>query len=233
MYLQVVEGRRPDVLIANRYGYPAPELYTLLGESPPSERPPDAEEDRLFDKALSELDRPIYSANPRVSATRREVYEGLLYRYVRANETYDARLEWPEYHQPSRKPSQSLGDWSNELVEYEYWSALGRRLLRADEPQSATPFFDYAASMARGDKTALNNIGIALASNGHVAKATEYFTRALDTDPDFVPALLNLARCRIETGDSVSALALLERAANADADVDLVAKMKHAALQLQ
>ncbi len=228
MYLQVVEGRRPDVLIANRYGYPSAELYAIAGEIPPATRPRDAEEDRLFARAL-ESDRPVYSATPRPSATRHEVYEGLLYRYVRADEAYDTRTEWPGYHQPIRASSLARGDWSNELVEHEYWAALGRRLLRSGDPDSGVEFLTHAATLIHEDKSALNNLGLACAKEGLLEDAAGFFERALETDPAFVPALLNLARCRIELGETTTALALVARAAEAGADPDAVRQMHIAA----
>ena len=228
MYLKIVEGRRPDVLIANRYGYPAAELYALVGEHAPSTRPSEAEEERLFASALA-VGRPVYSVVPRLEGSRRMVYEGLLYRFVRADEAYVADADWSDYHWPARGTVNTRGDWSNELVAYEYFSARGRLLLAHGDEQRGTESLKRAEDFIHDDKTAWNNIGIAFGRHGLLNDASESFSRALDSDPEFVPALMNLARCRLEQGDAAGAIALLDRAAAAGADSATVAEMKLAA----
>jgi len=226
MYEQIVEGRRPDVLIANRYGYPSAELYQLAGETPPLSRPPDAEEDRLLAIVLAG-DRPVYSATPREADGRVRVNEGLLYRYVRAGEVYGAGgLPEPG---ASLEEIRLSGDWSNELIAHEYHAARGRLLLDAGDEATGAEELRQAAALVHGDKSALNNIGLAYAEHGLLEQAADLFGRALNSDPAFAPALLNLARCHIEQGDGAEALALLERAAAAGAEAEQVALMKRAA----
>jgi tetratricopeptide (TPR) repeat protein len=157
------------------------------------------------------------------------VYEGLLYRYVRADETYNANVDWPAYHDLPERPTPFVGDWSEELIEHEYRSALGRRQLQSGDVESGTDSLIRAAALVHGDKSALNNIGLAFDEHGLLAQATEQFARALDSDPHFIPALLNLARCHIESGEASLALPLLDRALTAGADPDSVSQMKRAA----
>lgn len=229
VYLHVVEGRRPDVLLANRYGYPAPELYTLAGEPTPETRPSEEEEQRLFEAVLAKTTRPVYSAVPRLVSNASRVNEGLLYRYLREGEA-------PRTVEPIDLPAASVdarGDWSNELVAHEYLAARGRALFDTGRPAEALDALDRAARYVHEDKDALNNLGLNAAEGWQVAAASVYFQRALATDPLFLPAALNLARCYLIEGTPQEALKLVERLEAAGDRNPRLNEMKRAAIDAQ
>jgi tetratricopeptide (TPR) repeat protein len=226
VYLQAVEGSRPDVLLANRYGYPAPEVYALAGEVVPGGRPSEAEEQRLFEALFARTARPIYTAVPREAPGTTRVNEGLLYRYLRQDE---ARRDATPI--PAAPPDLDLrGDWSNELVAHEYFAARARALFDADRPAEALEALDQAARLVHGDKNALNNLGLNAAEGGQTGAASVYFRRALESDPLFLPAALNLARCYLLQGTPEEAIKLMESLQTAGVFNPLVEETKGAAL---
>jgi len=229
VYLQVVEGRRPDVLLANRYGYPAPELFVLAGEAAPRSRPSEEDEQRLFAAVLVKTSRPLYSAVPRLISNANRVNEGLLYRYLRESESGRtlAPIDSPVSAQDTR------GDWSNELVAHEYLAARARALFDEGRSAEALEALDRAARFVHGDKGALNNLGLNAAEGGQVAAASVYFQGALLSDPLFLPAALNLARCYLLEGTPREAFAVLSRFEEAGLRDPRIAEMKRAALDAQ
>lgn len=226
VYLHIVEGERPDVILADRYGYPAPEVYALVSESAPDRRPSEAEEQRLFNAVLSQTSRPVYSAVPRIApAGSTRVNESLLYRYLRDGETPHAAppIEVPEAAFDTR------GEWSNELIVHDYLAARGRGLFDAGRPAEALAALDQASDYVHGDKHALNNLGLNAAEGGQVEAASVYFQRALDSDPLFLPAALNLARCFLMQGTPDEALEIVNRLEAAGLGDPALEQMKHAA----
>ncbi len=226
VYLQIVEGLRPDVLLANRYGYPAAELYAVAGEQAPRFRPSEDEEQRLFEAVLTKTARPVYSAVPRLVSNATRVNEGLLYRYLRGDE--QRRTVAPD-EIPDPVFTRS-GDWSNDLVVHEYLAARGRALFDAGRPAEALGALDDASGSVHEDKGALNNLGLNAAEGGQVAAASVYFQGALATDPLFLPAALNLARCYLIQGTPQEALVILERFDAAGLRDPRLEEMKSAAL---
>ncbi len=226
VYLHISEGRRPDVLLANRYGYPAPELYALAGEPAPRTRSSEEEEQRLFEAVLATTARPVYSAVPRLVSNVSRVNEGLLYRYLRAGEPRRP-IDLDALAVPAMD---TRGDWSNELVAHEYLAALGRALFDAGRPADALDALDRAARYVHEDKDALNNLGLNAAEGGQVAAASVYFRRGLATDPLFLPAALNLAQCYLLEGAPRAALAIFGRFEAAGRHDPRLDEMKSAAL---
>jgi tetratricopeptide (TPR) repeat protein len=227
VYMQVAEGIRPDVVLANRYGYTTPAAYSAAGEAPPAGRPAPAEEDRILQAILANTDRPVYSAAPRLVPNVTRVNEGLLYRYLRPGET---RADNPPMDVPAAVLD-TRGDWNNELIAHEYYAARGRALFDAGRPSEALDALDRAARYVHEDKSALNNLGLNAAEGGEVAAAAVYFHRALTTDPAFLPAALNLARCYLTQNTPQEAIAVLENLEAKGARDARLDEMKRAALE--
>lgn len=228
VYLNIVEGVRPDVLLADRYGYPVPELYALAGEPMPAQRPADADEQRLLEKVLSATTRPVYSAVPKNVAGFTRVNEGLLYRYLRDGEERRpvVAVEMPAAAYDTR------GEWSNELIAYEYMAARGRSLFDLGRPAEALSALDEASDFIHDDKHALNNLGMNAAEGGQVEVGAVYFGRALESDPLFLPAALNLARCYLMQGTPDKALELIIRFEDAGISDPALDEMKRAAQEV-
>jgi type IV pilus assembly protein PilF len=58
---------------------------------------------------------------------------------------------------------------------------------------------------------ALTNAGLCAKSSGHKAEAEEFLRKALESNPAFAPALLEMAKLSLESGQFMSARAFLQR----------------------
>lgn len=72
------------------------------------------------------------------------------------------------------------------------WSKLGTLALRAEDYPNAIVYFRKALELKR-DEVDLSNLGLAYEACGRHREAQEAFRQALDIDPDFLPARMNLA----------------------------------------
>lgn len=89
---------------------------------------------------------------------------------------------------------------------------VGDRLMDAGEYELALRAY-YRAGAEQGlDLDVLTAIGAANLALGRLGQAEQQFRRALDSDPEFVPALNNLGATLIEQGEYGEARRLLEMA---------------------
>jgi tetratricopeptide (TPR) repeat protein len=202
-YLLIVEHQRHDVTIANQYGYISPEIFDGMPDdlraqfgTPPAQ----SDEPHIFDWILSNTERPVYTTTPWPSSTRTPIQRGLLYEYLA--EPSDAPPDediWSTYtwHSPIDQPN-TRGDWTSELIHYEYRLKRGRDAFRAGDTEEATRLLHEAETFVHHDKQALHNIGLAYAQAGQLDEAVRVYTSALHDDPNFTPALFNLATALIK-----------------------------------
>ena len=215
LYLQIVEGRRPDVVVFNKYGYPEPELYAAM---PPELRtgiarvPTKSDTERIFTWLLEYSGRPAYATIKRPSGSRRVESSGLLYRYLATDEEAEEREFWMDYRWYTLDEEAVRGDWASALVLFEVHFARARWYFEAGEAGQATVSLVTAERLVQGDKHALNNLGTLAAEYGELEQAREYFRKSLDEDPGFVHARLNLSQAYLKLGDPEAALAEAEAA---------------------
>jgi GWxTD domain-containing protein len=70
--------------------------------------------------------------------------------------------------------------------------------------------FSFENTMAPAREEASNNLGLQCLYRGQADRAETFFNMALNFAPDYVPAKINLAKCRVLSGDPEGALALLK-----------------------
>ncbi len=86
------------------------------------------------------------------------------------------------------------------------WNNLGVALLKQQRHLDAVEAFQEAATRSPTDPRPLENIAIAYHERGWEQKALEYFNRALEVDPQSLPALRGVARSakRLNVADVTS-----------------------------
>lgn len=94
----------------------------------------------------------------------------------------------------------------------EAFGDLGLRYLIYDFLDAAEVSFANARALAPEDFRWVYLGGYMHKIQGRLAEAGELFERALALEPDFLPAVLRLARTRLELGDGAAARELFERA---------------------
>ncbi len=234
LYLQIVEGVRPDVLVFNKYGYPEPELYAAMPEelrTGIARVPTRADSERIFDWLMDYSRRPAYSTVKRPHGSRRVVSEGLLYRYTAADEQAQNRDFWAEYAWDTLDEEAVRGDWSSALVLYEVHFARARTYFEDGEIGQATVSLLKAEGLVRGDKHALNNLGTLAAEHAELEQARDYFVKALEEDPAFMRARLNLAKAYLKLGEPGAALAETEVALHGEPENANALDLREQALQ--
>ena len=217
IYLRAVEGVRPDVTIANKYGYPEKSVYEDM-DPDLQERfrkvPTKQEEKIIEDWVIANTDRPVYFTKKRAfpalpGATLAN--RGLVYRVVRPGEELAGRDYWSEYVWHTLDPNDTRGEFTAELVLGDYHYALGRHLLESGEADKGLEHLARSLDITGETKEGLNNIASACAEHGQRGAAEEYYARALDLDREYVLALANLAKLRLQDGRPNEALPLGKR----------------------
>ncbi len=87
---------------------------------------------------------------------------------------------------------------------------LGRALSSAGRLADAEPHL-VAVAAARDDAEGWSELGLLQRRKGDSASAIASFRRALDRNPHYPPALMNLGQLLVQSGDTVAGTALLER----------------------
>jgi Flp pilus assembly protein TadD len=89
---------------------------------------------------------------------------------------------------------------------------VGHRLMEAGEYELALKAYLRAAGERGADADVLSALGSANLRLGRLGQAEQLLRRALELDPDFVPALNNLGVVLMETGETGEARRVFERA---------------------
>jgi putative PEP-CTERM system TPR-repeat lipoprotein len=127
-----------------------------------------------------------------------------------------------EYRVAAAETLQRLGDYDAALEQLDTVLALDplhraaplmkvKILLEQQEPKEALALAETLVSARRDDPYALNALGLAQIANGSIVAARASFTAALDADPEFPDAALNLAKLALRDGDTQAARRLLEQ----------------------
>lgn len=230
VYMQVVEGYRTDVTIANQYGYIQPELYADM----PGQRMDSAfqfsrkaEHPAIFNWLLETTDRPVYTINRWSGAPLSPESYGLLYRYptvdmateMPSEEEMWASYEW-EYEWLSESDTETfeigifgIGDWTQHLIQYEYCFASARYYLENGDWTAAWRYliFVQLQHAYMPDKRIALNVGLLWVRYDDLVEATYWFERSVKIDPQYAPALYNLARVLHLQGREQEAIPHMER----------------------
>lgn len=111
------------------------------------------------------------------------------------------------------------------------YGELGMLLHAAEYLDSAAPFYVNARQIMPADPRWPYYLGLLYEAQGRPADAATAFERVLALQPEDMPALVRLARIRIESGDAAAAEPLFERArAVAPRSVAVLAGLGQAAL---
>ena len=198
VYLQAVEGVRPDIFIGRKCGYLEPALLAGMPEpvrAAIGEFPRRRDEPRIIAWLLENTDRPLYmSVPPRLPpGTGAHIAQaGLVYRVLRPGETMDTRDYWAGYQWHTLGPGDARGDFTAELILYEIAVAKAKEHLRAGDTQNGLALLEEALGHYGRDPVVLNNIGVIAAKADLYEAAEGYFREALSLYPRQSAARRNL-----------------------------------------
>jgi len=202
VYLTMVENQRPDVLIADIYGYTTPDLYR--------DRPADTADDPET-WLIKHAYRPVYYTTKRPSPVENAtvVQAGLLYHLLPRNMTFggDTLLHTCHYRNLASPTIVDLGA-SHIMADFEFFRGLDR--LAKNDAKAALGYFATSAKYGHDIKEVYNNIGSALAEHRIPKEAIPYFHMAACLDPGYATPRWNLFRLYQDHGDYEEARVTLE-----------------------
>ena len=216
LYLQAVEGLRPDVVIGNKYGYPEPSLYKdmPLEELGTVRLVPNAlQEEAIENWVIRNTKRPVYFTKRRSMEALPGytlVNTGLMYRVVRPGEEPAEREYWATYNWHSLDPEATRGELTADYVLADYYFFIGRDALAAGDRDEGIKQFDIVVRLSGDNKETFNNLGSAAAEFGFLQDAERYYKKTLEMDPEYKIALRNLAKVYLQQGDHRKALLQFE-----------------------
>lgn len=207
LYLQAVEHRRPDILIAEPTGNPSSELIAYARELDPAVSALDS--GALFDAVLGGK-RPVFVAAKSSLAgkrPRRTTPWGLVYRVVDSQaEAPDGAtvLEFPLLRNLTHPTA--LDDLGQSIL-FDYSLMQGEAAFLRGEDQVGEQSFRKAEEFAGDNSRAYNNLGSTCAERGRWVLAERYFRKALVLDPNYRTAERNLEQLlgRDDRGQSSNA----------------------------
>ncbi len=210
LYLTVVERKRPDITIANPYGYIDMARVEGLRDAFPGEArntiPSEASEPLMVEWLANHSGRPVYTADPLKLEGFRCVRYGVLYRVASPDAPLgDLSAIWDTYEFDERP---MLTDWASRLIQLDYFAAAAERDILLGKPDQARIYLMSAMTFAHwtdhyggGSKHAFNNLAILAARGGMADLAEEFWLRALEIDPQFELARKNLERYQARQSD--------------------------------
>lgn len=197
IYMTQVEKLRPDITIADKYGYIDLALYAdmpdLGGRRP---RTPE-ERDVIEEWIIRHARRPVYYTVRKESLVdnAHAVPVGVLYHLLPETKGLDRDTPWSHIHyrnldETCVAPRDYGAD--NILADFEFFRAL--RELEHGNPSAGLERFAQSSTYGWGIKEVQNNIGSALAENGLADEAVAYFRHASQLDPKYTTSRWNAAR---------------------------------------
>lgn len=213
IYLHHVEGMRPDIEIADKYGYVEARSFPRIPvRSRDETRIP---KNAVIHYLLTKTDRPVYFTvkwNVPSGLKVQQVLTGLLYRVSRKPPEKDPKEIWTRYKYRNAKSGfDNPPDYGAVNTVSDYCFFKGLSLLKTKMIDEALLLFSRSAALAKGIKEVYNNIGSALAEHGLLGHAQRYYQRALKLDDRYVSALWNLARTSSAVGDRKAAAQYFEK----------------------
>lgn len=202
MYLTLVEGYRPDVIIARKGGRLDPTLYR--------DRPEDASLTPMAWVMRRERRPLCYTwKEPLPIRNARLVPTGMLYRVVLDGQPDPPADRWAScrYRNLAQPGNRDLGA---DQILAQYYFFGGVESLRNGDVETASSRFARAAEYGDGLTEVINNIGVALGEAGRVNDAISYLRRAAAIDRTNTLARWNLFSLYQRLGNRDAAAQVLD-----------------------
>ncbi len=202
VYKVLVEGERPDVTIADMYGYIRPDLVKDQPEDSPD--PPAV-------WLIRTSRRPVYFATKTAPPVpnARFVTAGILYHLLPDGMPYDG-TDLISHCKYRNDQTPTVQDFGATHIQYDREFFTGLNLIESNQTEAATQHFKKAATFCEGIKEGFNNLGSTLAEHQHPEVALPYFKQAASIDHRYITPRRNLYRLYFKQGDWPNARKQLE-----------------------
>ncbi len=217
LYLNHVENIRPDVLIADKYGYIEYDVYKDMPDAP--ERIRTIQEREAIEAYLIRYsERPVYyTTKPRLTflPDYDAISYGMLYRIVKREDNFQVK-DLPKYHYRNLDNTLLKADHASFVIMSDYYFHLAANELRQENITKAKEHLDKAAELSEGLKEEMNNIATLYAEFGLVNEAIHYYEKAAMLDKKYLTPRWNLARLFKANGDQLHAIQVFNDLAKLD-----------------
>jgi len=201
IYFQAVEGMRPDIDIADKYGYIEDEYLEKLfrtNKQISSFPPKNAERREKLRYLIEHTNRPVFlTMKEAVDSQRYEVVtHGLLFTakpIVKEQNKVELEELWKSYSWHPNTFEGEYRDYSADMILADFYFARARHKVLLDKKGEAKGDLELAARHAWGVKEVLNNIGSFLAESDMPADAVPFLLDAWRVDNGYVTAQRNIA----------------------------------------
>lgn len=216
IYFQACEGMRPDVTMANKYGYPEESLYADMPENIRSTfgTIPNAAQEKVIEKWIIEQnpDRPVYFTQKRDmrDLPDYEIKEHGIVFALRKTGTEVEPLDWEQYRWHILDPEKTRDELTADSILADAYYMRGRALLQVDKQADGLEAFQIAARLGPESKETMNNLGSACAEFGLQQEAIRYYKQCVEAAPDYAMARKNLAQVYLTQDDIKNALLQFE-----------------------
>ena len=106
---------------------------------------------------------------------------------------YNLGSLWLEQNKPDAAVTEFTAYTLQRRTEPDGWLKLGSAQLHASDFLAAEKSFSTALALSTNNAEALNGLGLARVERGRPREASQFFVAAIQAQPDYAPALLNLA----------------------------------------
>ena len=195
MYLTMVENERPDVTIADKYGYVDAAVIEGIEKQTGQSARLTSDQDKQ-EWIIRHARRPVYyttKSKPPVDNAN-FVPVGVVYHLLPRGKSLDQDQPWQEIQYRNLDESPSVHDLGAAHILADYYFFRGLEELRHRQQDLALSSFEQSAAHAHGIKENANNIGSALAEHGLPGEALRYFEQARQLDSHYLTPRRNLAR---------------------------------------
>ncbi len=215
LYLRCVEGLRPDVTLADKYGYidPAFTKTMKLGNIPDASRRSQSFRLLVETHAVTKLGRPCYFTQKHAlppDAGAALWSEGLWYR-ARPEGTTEGdvliadRAAWAEIRRLGIDESAGPCDYTSRMILGDLRFAQARHAFTTRNPARGIALCHDGSFHGRASKEVQNNLGSLLAEQREHAEGILLFRRALALDGAYTMARRNLATALMISGPAEEA----------------------------
>ncbi|MCB9854684.1 MAG: DUF2723 domain-containing protein [Phycisphaerales bacterium] len=195
IYLVHVDGIRPDVRIADKYGYIELDLYRDMPNNPGKPRTREQRE-AIESWIIGTSKRPVYfttkKPSPLPDAT--VVLSGVVYHLLPKGYEYDGDEAWRRIRYRNVDGMPAPIDHAAMNIVADYYHARGIRATEAGDIESAKAEFDRVLEYGWGMREIHNNVASALAEADCLDRAIGIYEDAAKMDWTYAPARWNLAR---------------------------------------
>lgn len=216
-YKHDVEKIRPDIAIADKYGYIEYDLYKSMPDAPVKIRSIQQREEIEAYLVQHSARAVYYNVKPNLNLLPdyRAIPIGMLYKICRKTET-SSPPEDLKYSYRNIDDKQSTMDHAASVILSEYYFYLASDSLRQNKVSKAFDHIQKTAELSDGLKEEMNNLGTLLAEHDLPADAIFYFEQAAKLDNKYLTPRWNLARLFKAKEDLLHSIQVFNDLANID-----------------